>query len=172
MKEPGATLIAPARPPLKGAMMRKSTEERFWERVEKTDTCWLWTGGLDKDGYGWTYPNGKTRRAHAVAYELVVGPVPDGLQLDHLCRVRHCVNPDHLEPVTRRENILRGVGPTAINARRNTCPKGHPIDGFKSTGARECKTCRRASYKKFRDANKEKRAAYQREYWKTYEVKK
>jgi hypothetical protein len=70
--------------------------------------CWLWTGGLDQYGYGKVRIYGRTRGVHRVAYELWVGPVPDGMQLDHRCRVRHCINPEHLEPVTVGENIRRG----------------------------------------------------------------
>lgn len=95
------------------------------ERTERTPTCWLWTGALNRGGYGLVSFDSKRRMAHRVAYELVKGPIPKGLVLDHLCRVRNCVNPDHLEPVTNRENVLRGIGLSAIAARRNQCEKGH-----------------------------------------------
>ena len=83
--------------------------ERFWSRVNKTDTCWLWTGALGTGGYATIRLPGSRQqlRAHRWAYEYFVGPIPEGLTLDHLCRVRHCVNPAHLEPVTMRENLLR-----------------------------------------------------------------
>lgn len=82
-------------------------EERFWLKVDKTQTCWLWTARLDKDGYGQFQRNGDAQRAHRIAYEWEHGPVPAGLQLDHLCRVKNCVRPDHLELVTVQENIRR-----------------------------------------------------------------
>ncbi len=84
-------------------------EQRFWAKVSKTDECWLWTGSKN-DGYGKFRPvaNQRPVLAHRYAYELLVGPIPRDLTLDHLCRVHSCVNPEHLEPVTRRENILRG----------------------------------------------------------------
>lgn len=95
-----------------------------------SDDCWLWTGRCQR-GYGaydvkvdgrWTHI-----AAHRVSYQLNVGPIPDGLVLDHLCRVKNCVRPDHLEAVTQRENVLRGMAPSAIAARRSTCAKGHDI---------------------------------------------
>lgn len=76
------------------------------ERPTGSD-CWLWTGYVAAGGYGEFHLAGRTRKAHRVAYELLVGPVPEGLDLDHLCRVRRCVNPEHLEPVTRQENLRR-----------------------------------------------------------------
>lgn len=86
-------------------------EQKFWFRVQKTDTCWRWTGSLIR-GYGHIgirEDDGKwhLRRAHRVAYELLVGPIPEGLTIDHLCNVKHCVNPAHLEPVTTQENTRR-----------------------------------------------------------------
>ncbi len=102
---------------------------RFWSKVRKTDTCWIWTSAIIPSGYGTFWIDGGTQYAHRLAYEWVVGPIAPGLQLDHLCRVRECVRPDHLEPVTGRVNILRGVGPAAINARKTHCPQGHPLSG-------------------------------------------
>lgn len=83
----------------------------FWDRVDKDGPggCWIWTGSVEGKGYGHPTIAGKKHPAHRLAYELLVGPVPEGLHLDHLCRVRRCVNPEHLEPVTSRENSLRGV---------------------------------------------------------------
>lgn len=81
---------------------------RFWSKVEVTDGCWFWTGWLNKKGYGQFDIPGWKPRAHRLAYELMVGRILDGLQLDHLCRNRRCVRPDHLEPVTNRENSRRG----------------------------------------------------------------
>lgn len=102
---------------------------RFWSRVNKTESCWLWMRSLDDKGYGRFY-NGKSMSfAHILSYELVIGSVPSGLELDHLCRNVACCNPEHLEPVTHRENVLRGTGPTAIYARATHCVSGHPFSG-------------------------------------------
>jgi hypothetical protein len=117
---------------------------------EPNSGCWLWTASADQKGYGFFWLNGKLRRAHAAAYELLVGQIPLGLELDHLCSVRCCVNPDHLEPVTHRENIKRGRTGEAIAARnreKTHCPKGHPYSGdnlYAWRGKRLCKTCRNA----------------------------
>lgn len=104
--------------------------------------CWEWTGARRPDGYG--VLNGV--RAHRLVYEAKVGPIPEGLDLDHLCRVRHCVNPDHLEPVTRRVNTLRGEGPAAVKARQTHCVNGHLLAGdnlyvHPKRGTRNCRTC-------------------------------
>jgi hypothetical protein len=86
------------------------SEDAFWERVDKSGECWLWTAGRTSMGYGKVHmPNRKTGLAHRRAYQLVNGPIPDGLVLDHLCRTPLCVRPDHLEPVTMRENTVRGA---------------------------------------------------------------
>lgn len=101
--------------------------ERFWSRVEFGDwqDCWLWRGYLRRDGYGATSIKGANRYVHRVAYELLVGPIPEGLHIDHLCRVPACVNPLHLEAVTNHENVLRGkLG--ALRERPTECPRGHP----------------------------------------------
>jgi hypothetical protein len=84
--------------------------------------------------------DGKVRLAHRVIYEYLVGPIPDGLSIDHLCRVRHCVNPAHLEPVTHRENVLRGQAPTAVNGRKTRCKRGHEFNRTVRNG-RRCYTC-------------------------------
>ena len=126
-----------------------SLEERFWAKVQKTETCWLWTGGKSLDGYGIFRPSHGPRsfRAHRFAYELLIGPIAVGLTLDHLCRVRRCVNPAHLEPVTDRVNILRGISPSAQAARKTHCPQGHPYDLFNThrnrQNGRVCLECRR-----------------------------
>lgn len=120
-------------------------EERFWSKVNKTEECWLWTAAVDKAGYG----RFGDRYAHRYVYELKVGPVPQGLQIDHLCRVRHCVNPDHLEPVTQRENILRSpISVAAVNARKTHCPRGHRYSILDNRGWRECRPCRNLQYRR------------------------
>ena len=108
----------------------KPLAERFWPKVEKTATCWIWQGAKDSRGYGSIGTGGRAGskvKAHRAAYEMVIGPIPEGSQLDHLCRVRACVNPSHLEPVTNRENSLRGESPGARVIRTGQCLKGHEM---------------------------------------------
>lgn len=116
--------------------------DRFWSKCipEPNSGCWLWFGALLPDDYGSVFFDRRTRRAHCVAYTSLVGVVPVGLELDHRCRTRSCCNPAHLEPVTKRVNILRGVGLGARNARKTHCPRGHVYDRFPS-GKRRCSTC-------------------------------
>src|SRR5437870_10150468 len=105
-------------------------EQRFWSKVERTLFCWEWKGAKTSDGYGSFGYQGKTVGAHRWAYERYVRPIPPGMDLDHLCRNRACVNYlAHLEVVTRHENILRGSGTSAQNARKTHCPSGHPLTG-------------------------------------------
>lgn len=125
------------------------SEERFWAKVEKTDGCWIWTAAKTH-GHGVFGVNGRNRYAHILAYELLVGPVPDGLDLDHLCRNRACVRPDHLEPVTRRVNLLRGETIAARHAAKTHCPQGHPYEPphvrivqGPNGPQRQCRTCDR-----------------------------
>lgn len=114
--------------------------------AREPDVCWPWPLSRDK-GYGLTWVAGKLVKAHRAAYELLVGPIPPGLQIDHLCRNRACVNPSHMEPVTQHVNILRGVGFAAVNAIKTHCPQGHPYDEtntkISKKGRRHCRTCLR-----------------------------
>lgn len=138
------------------------SEERFWSKVDKRGSaeCWPWLGFRVR-GYG-TYGfsernRSKLLRAHRVSYELLVGPIPDGLDLDHLCRNRACVNPAHLEPVTRRENVLRGIGLTAQNAKKTHCPQGHPYDEtntYWDSKGRRCRVCAKEHQKRFKEKRK------------------
>jgi hypothetical protein len=115
-------------------------EQRFWPKVEFAD-CWLWTGATVHNGYAVFRLNAKrVVYAHRWAYEHLVGDPGDGMELDHLCRVRRCVNPDHLEPVTHAENTRRGYGPTSSNGAMLTCALGHPLVQAKTQ--RFCRTCR------------------------------
>lgn len=115
---------------------------------EPNTGCWLWTASKLPQGYGQFFAAGRRQLAHRWAYEAAVGPVPEGLELDHLCRTRQCVNPQHLEPVTGRENRRRGMSPPARCARQTHCVHGHPFDDANTyrppSGERKCKTCRRA----------------------------
>jgi len=110
--------------------------------------CWIWIGYLNRKGYGVLRFDGRNQGAHRVSYQLLRGPIPAGMTIDHLCRTTSCVNPDHLEPVSGKENTLRGFGFAAINARKTHCDKGHPYSGHnlivrKNGLGRFCRTCRR-----------------------------
>ncbi len=133
----------------------------FWERVEidmvDTDACFPWKGGRTAKGYG----KFRAFRAHRVAYTLARGPIPDGLDLDHLCRNRLCCNPAHLEAVPAKVNILRGEGACARKARQTHCQHGHEFTPAnilrKRNGGRECKQCRkdvRAARKQWRSGKR------------------
>lgn len=115
----------------------------FWDRVDTSGECWLWTGYRLPNGYGQAAYAGQ-RYAHRVAYVLTFGPIPEGMTIDHLCRVRHCVRPSHLEAVTNRDNILRGTGASARNASRTECTRGHALIPFPRptrAGKRYCPVC-------------------------------
>src|SRR6185369_1743609 len=134
-------------------------ESRFWARVNKTESCWLWTGGVTASGYATTrLADGKKQQVvHRFAYERLVGLIPSGLELDHLCRVRICVNPAHLEPVTARTNTLRAPeGVTAKKARQTHCIRGHEFDAantyYRRRGGRTCRKCQAANYRRWMDA--------------------
>ena len=140
---------------------RPTIEERFWSFVDKTENeqgCWLWKGSL-VHGYGHFTIGYKMIRAQRFAYELLVGPVPDGLILDHLCRVTNCIRPDHLEPVTNRENVRRGK----CGILKTHCVRGHPLKGINlrltikdSNERRICKQCTKDRAKKHYWATRQK----------------
>ena len=125
-------------------MIRGDDRRRFWSYVRKTRTCWLWTGKLSTDGYGQIKINGRWRRVHIVAYEWAVGAIPTGMELDHTCRRRNCVRPDHLEPKTHFDNMHADGSqvPAAINRRKVVCPKcGGPYT-IEPRGKRYCSPCK------------------------------
>lgn len=145
-----------------GNRPKLTIEERLWSRVNKTNTCWLWTGHISGEGYGSIKISGIQVKVHRVAYELEIGPIPNGLSLDHLCRVRLCVNPKHLEPVTHHENVLRGDSVTAQNARQTHCRYGHPFDEentiiWKGRRSRQCRICCVRRHQESSRRTKEKR---------------
>lgn len=135
--------------------LRRDPVDRFMAKVEPEPNsgCWLWLGALNGKGYGVFERFGVGRRrantAHRFSYEVHRGPIPEGLDLDHLCRVHQCVNPSHLEAVPRRVNLLRGAGFNAINAAKTHCRLGHPFSGdnlvivINTYGTeRRCRECR------------------------------
>lgn len=117
-------------------------------RIDIGTGCWVWQGILTWKGYGEFKSEGRKFAAHRWAYQTYVGVIPHGLQIDHLCRNRACVNPGHMELVTPRENTLRGFGPSALNARKTHCKWGHPFDEANTRyvkRGRECFECKRRS---------------------------
>ena len=121
--------------------------ERFWTYVERTDSCWFWRGTITTQGYAHFYFKGRNYRAHRIAYELIKQPIPAGCVLDHLCRVKHCVNPAHLEPVTERENLRRGpLGNTGSGWERG-CSHG-------CLARRHCKVCLAENMRAYRAKQK------------------
>lgn len=129
---------------------------RFWAKVEKTQTCWLWTAAMNQYGYGTFEKDGHTCLVHRVAYEWEKGSIPDGLEIDHLCQVHSCVNAHHLEAVTKLVNMQRGK-----QACKTHCIHGHPLSGnnlrMRPHGRRGCRACHRiedrASYYRRKYAN-------------------
>ena len=129
-----------------GVYSRATPEMRFWKKVSKTVTCWHWTGAVNSGGYGCFWDGNKFVVAHRFAYEILIGPIAAGFTLDHLCRVRPCVNPTHLDVVTLRVNTLRGDTIVTHNMQKTHCVHGHPFDlfntYFRRDGARACRQCR------------------------------
>lgn len=117
---------------------------RFWDKVSINDAtgCWIWTAGLFPRGYASYWHNGKNYSGHRAAFEAFKGPIQVGLHLDHLCRTPKCVNPDHLEAVTPKENNARGIGISANNAKKQNCPRcGSEYTQYRH-GTRFCRPCR------------------------------
>lgn len=148
---------------------------RFWSFVEKTDDCWRWTGAPTTFGYGKLKFKNAPLAAHRVAYELLVGPIPEGMSLDHLCHTRDltcpggkkcphrlCVNPEHLEPVSGRENRMRGRSFAPVNAAKTECIHGHPFDAantyITTKGTRVCRACTSASQRAYQKRVRRKKS--------------
>lgn len=145
-----------------------ATQERLREVLlsgsmpEPMSGCWIWVRYRQPRGYGLLSFRGRTTLAHRAAFQSFRGPIPEGMELDHLCRVRCCVNPDHLEPVTRLTNVRRGIRPQQMrdnNPGRNHGPylvcrtKGHPLTKsniYESKGRRVCKECHKSRVKRYR----------------------
>lgn len=130
--------------------LRQPALERFLAFIEITDDCWLWMGARQPTGYGVFRVNGKSVRVHRWSYENFVGPIPDDLVIDHLCRVRHCVRPEHLEVVTRAENLHR-----VVHEIKAHCKNGHPLgEGdyycYPPKNQRMCKRCRADLQRQYR----------------------
>ena len=137
-----------------GSLLRKAEDPdaiaaRFLSKIDRRlpDECWPWLGTILGNGYGQFGARGRRHSAHRYAYEFFVGPIPAGLTIDHVkargCRLKHCVNPAHLEPVTMQENLRRSDAVSAVNARKTCCPRcGSDFDRSRD-GRRYCKPCRR-----------------------------
>jgi hypothetical protein len=138
------------------------TLQHFFSKITVNENlCWVWNGELDIGGYGSVRINGVLMATHRVMYLLEHKSIPEGKELDHLCRNRLCCNPSHLEAVTHRENMLRGQNPSAENAKKSLCKRGHKLEGSnllpRSDGGRDCRICSRIRGKKFRDNRRDKK---------------
>lgn len=134
----------------------------FWSEVDQSRICWLWTGYVAPNGYGHV----RQTTAHRVAWEITYGPIPPKHDIDHLCRERSCVRPSHLEPVTRSENMRRGIGPTVLHRKfqaQRTCKHGHPFDQentyMSPAGRRMCRTCMRDASREYQRRRTQKASA-------------
>lgn len=148
-------------------------EKKILEKIEKTNSCWLWKGSITDRGYG----QYSSKLVHRLIWQLKNGPVPKGLELDHLCRVRSCVNPVHLEAVTHAENNRRGNSPSAMAMRKTHCFRGHRLSedniyrhkGKKSAKRKNwriCKECHIINNAKFKAKNPNYYPTYAKKYWK------
>jgi len=151
----------------------KTPFQRFVAKVERpnAEACWTWTGAIEKTGYGRFYDGNKAVLAHRWSYEFWVAPIAAGLQIDHLCRNRACVNPKHLQAVSQLVNILRGEGITAVNAEKTHCDRGGheftPENTYVRTRNgrpwRECWTCRREINREYKRRKRAEAKAYAEE---------
>lgn len=126
--------------------------KRILEKIvgEPMTGCWLWTAQIGRGGYARLKVRNRSLDAHKYIFELLNGAVQGGLELDHLCRVRCCVNPAHLEAVPKRTNILRGKSFAAVNAAKAVCANGHPFDSLRSNGHRRCQQCNTAAVNRYK----------------------
>lgn len=125
------------------------------ERLDRLSTpepmsgCIIWIGTRNRDGYGLVCHEGKMQSAHRVAWELEHGPIPEGLEIDHRCRLRPCINTAHMRLATRRENVLCSNAVSALAAQRTACPQGHAYSGVDNKGRRICRTCAREANRRY-----------------------
>lgn len=127
----------------------------FWKKVNKTSACWLWIGEKNNPSYGSKYGRFRNKMAHRFSYQIHKGEISKGLEIDHLCRVTLCVNPDHLEAVTHKINMDRSMCPSGINVRKKVSKCGLPYDYVRPTGGRGCRNCDRIKDHKYYAENKE-----------------
>lgn len=158
-------------------MERSDRIDVFWSKVSHPSlyACWEWTAGKNGGGYGSFWFNGKTKSAHSVAYELFYGPILEGLEPDHLCRNTSCVNPLHLEAVTRKENIRRGAGHGGVlhtHTPKTHCLRGHERTPDNLDSGGNCKICLVEWGKKYHATHKEKLAEYSRRYRAAHKVER
>jgi HNH endonuclease len=152
-------------------MRKEDPLARMFRRrqVDPATGCWNYTGSTFKFGYGKVKSQGKNHTAHTIAYKRLRGPVPEGMELDHVCRNPRCFNPDHLEPVTHRENMMRGNTVTGANAAKTHCHRGHELSGknlfIRRDGRRRCRTCESETQRRIRATPemRAKHAAYERQ---------
>lgn len=157
----GCVRAKSVRPLIERLLSRVNQDGPLSEARPDLGPCWVWMRKLHHGGYAHAPDaEGRTAQVHRLVYRELVGPIPDGLQLDHLCRVRHCCRPSHLEPVTQAVNLLRGEGVCAKNARKTHCKRGHPFDVVNTIitkNGRTCRTCINAYHQQYRDEKRRKK---------------
>jgi hypothetical protein len=133
---------------------RLDPADRFWPKVNKTTGgCWLWTASINNSGYGSFKMDGRSMGAHVASWLLSGKAIPAGLEIDHRCRVRHCVRPDHLRLATRRENIATSSAPSVLNGQKTHCKRGHeftPENTYVNAYGRKCRACAAAYQRELR----------------------